>query len=708
MGRIICSINAVCAYEKTLARLNTLQNRGVDATGLVTLKTSTHNTGILPLPNTQSAKHKKKKKKVVIGHNLHSIINNIKQPIKNKGILISNCDIYNWKELCVKYNISARNDSELLLKLLNKTKTINPKLLEELDGVYAFAYYNKSKVYLIRDILGEKPLWYAYNKDKSLYFASEKKALTIMNADNFNILNPRQILIYDINTKKIKFTKRNFFRIKIKKRKEEETIKLLQEKLENAIIKRTPEKQKLAVLFSGGIDSLLIVIILIKLKIPFTTYFAHSKEYGQTKDLLFVKELSKKYKFKLKIISVNKKNVEKEIPKIIKTIESTNPIKIGVGLPIHFASLLAKKDKNEVIFSGLGADELFAGYFKFKKSKNISKDTINLLLQMYENDLYRDDLITVNNTIKLRLPYLDLNLITCALSLEDKDKINNLQNKVILRKLGQNYELDEKYYLRKKIAAQYGSGFDKVIEKLTKENRFKTKSEYLNSFLEEKKLKLASLYSGGKDSNLSLWHMQRQNYEISCLISIAPENKDSYMYQKPELKIIKKQAKALNIPLVIKQTKGEKEKELLALKEVIAIAKEKYNIQGIVSGALYSNYQRDRIQKICNDLNLKLFSPLWHKKQEDELKELLDNDFKIMIVKIAGLGLTEEWLGKIINFKDLEDLKKLNKKYGFNVAGEGGEYETIVFNAPNFKNKIEIPKFKKLLENEFTGHLEFK
>jgi len=202
--------------------------------------------------------------------------------------------------------------------------------------------------------------------------------------------------------------------------------------------------------------------------------------------------------------------------------------------------------------------------------------------------------------------------------------------------------------------------------------------------------------------------MQRQNYEISCLISIAPENKDSYMYQKPELKIIKKQAKALNIPLVIKQTKGEKEKELLALKEVIAIAKEKYNIQGIVSGALYSNYQRDRIQKICNDLNLKLFSPLWHKKQEDELKELLDNDFKIMIVKIAGLGLTEEWLGKIINFKDLEDLKKLNKKYGFNVAGEGGEYETIVFNAPNFKNKIEIPKFKKLLENEFTGHLEFK
>ncbi|MCK9292966.1 MAG: diphthine--ammonia ligase [archaeon] len=544
---------------------------------------------------------------------------------------------------------------------------------------------------------------------KSLYFASRKRILRKIKVNNIKLLDPRTILIYDINSKETIFEKREFFKIQKIKRTEEKKLSTIKETLEKAVVKRISKKGSVGVLFSGGIDSLLIIMILLKLKIPFAAYFAHSKEYGKDKDLVFVKELSKLYKFKLKIACVDKKDVEKEIPKIVKIIDSANPIAVGVGLPIYFASRLARKDGIEILFSGLGADELFAGYFKFRESKNISKDTIDLLHKMYRSDLLRDTLITKNLDIQIKFPYLDKDMITFALSLEDEDKINKLTNKVILRNLGKTYRLPEKYYLRKKVAAQYGSGFDKVLEKLTKKNKFTNKSEYLNSFLKEKrkKIKLVSLYSGGKDSNLSLWLMQKQGYEVSCLISVIPENKDSYMYQKPELEIIKKQAKALDIPLITKHTKGEKEKELLVLKAAIVEAKEKYDIKGVVSGALYSNYQKERIQRICDELNLKMFTPLWHKDQREELKELLDNNFEIMIVKIAGLGLTIKWLGKILNLKDLEELKKLNKKYGFNVAGEGGEYETIVLNAPNFKKKIKIPKFKKILENEFTGHLEF-
>lgn len=224
---------------------------------------------------------------------------------------------------------------------------------------------------------------------KSLYFASRKRILRKIKVNNIKLLNPRTILIYDINSKETIFEKREFFKIQKIKRTEEKKLSTIKETLEKAVVKRISKKGSVGVLFSGGIDSLLIIMILLKLKIPFAAYFAHSKEYGKDKDLVFVKELSKLYKFKLKIACVDKKDVEKEIPKIVKIIDSANPIAVGVGLPIYFASRLARKDGIEILFSGLGADELFAGYFKFRESKNISKDTIDLLHKMYRSDSFK-------------------------------------------------------------------------------------------------------------------------------------------------------------------------------------------------------------------------------------------------------------------------------------------------------------------------------
>ncbi|MDD3178362.1 MAG: diphthine--ammonia ligase [Candidatus ainarchaeum sp.] len=641
-----------------------------------------------------------------ISHNLLAIVGNISQPIKYKNTLItSNCEIYNWKEICKKEKINARNDSEMLIKLFEKEK-VNKKTLEKLDGAYAFCFWKENKIYLARDILGVKPLWFSY-ENKSFCFASEKKALEKIGREKIEFLDPRKILIYDINKNLINYKKREFIKIKENKNGLEKNKKIIQEKLEQAIIKRIPEK-KLALLFSGGIDSTIIAMILKKHKIDFTAYFAHLKGYNENKDLEYVREIAKKYKIKLKIKSLDYKDLEKNIKQVVKTIESTNPIKIGVGLPIYLASKLASKDKNKVIFSGLGSDEIFAGYNRFKESKHIQKDTLNLLYQIHENDLNRDDSLTMENSIELRLPFLDLPLIKEVIGIEDKQKINSEENKIILREISKEYSLDEKYFKRKKVAAQYGSGFDKGIIKLSKENKFKSKSEYLKTFLEKQNLNLGCLYSSGKDSNLSLNILKKQNYKIKCLISIIPENKDSYMYQTPDLKILKAQSECIEIPLVLGKTKGEKEKELIDLKKVIKKAKDKYNLQGIVSGALFSNYQRERIQNICNDLGLRLFSPLWNINQEKEVLKLIKEKFDFRIVKIAGYGLNKDWFLRKIDLKALEELKKLNKKYGFNVAGEGGEFETIVLDSPDFKKKIKVIDYKINLENEFTGEIEIK
>jgi len=120
----------------------------------------------------------------------------------------------------------------------------------------------------------------------------------------------------------------------------------------------------------------------------------------------------------------------------------------------------------------------------------------------------------------------------------------------------------------------------------------------------------------------------------------------------------------MNIPLIEQKTLGEKEKELKDLEKAISAAKKKHKIEGVVTGALYSTYQRDRIEKICDKLGLKMFSPLWHFGQEREMRQLVREGFKFLMSSIAAEGLNKNWLGRIITNKDVDKLSELNKKIG--------------------------------------------
>lgn len=473
--------------------------------------------------------------------------------------------------------------------------------------------------------------------------------------------------------------------------------------LEESIISLTKDKKKnYGLLFSGGVDSCLLAILLKKHNVKFTCFFAYIKDATEAKDLAYAKKAAKEIELKLDIISVEQKDVSKIIPKIIKIIDSSNALQIGIAIPVYLSCKKAKEQKIEILFSGLGADELFAGYSRFT-IKNQKIETQKCLDNLQKDNLNRDEAIASHFSISIEHPYLYKKVKDYALTLEPKLLISSSQNKIIIREIAKDLGLSKELAERKKLACQYGSNSDRVIEKLAKVNKFKNKTEYLSSF--KNKEKLGVLYSGGKDSNLSLFLLQKQNYDISCLISIIPENKDSYMFQTPDLEFLKFQSQALDIPLIVTKTKGEKEKELIDLKKAIASAKKDFEITGVVAGALFSNYQKERIEKVCNSLKLKLYSPLWHRTQEDEIKELLDNNFKFIICKIAAYGLSEKYLGKVIDYKDLEELKKLAKKYQLNVAGEGGEYETLVIDAPSFKHKIKILESKKQMQNEFTGSL---
>jgi diphthine-ammonia ligase len=196
-------------------------------------------------------------------------------------------------------------------------------------------------------------------------------------------------------------------------------------------------------------------------------------------------------------------------------------------------------------------------------------------------------------------------------------------------------------------------------------------------------MRLAVLFSGGKDSAAALFWAQQQ-HEPVCLITIDSENKESYMFHTDKINEIPKLAKKIKLPLILKKTKGEKERELNDLKSAILEAKKKYKIEGVVSGALASEYQRQRVDKICQEIGIASFAPLWHKDPEQYVRELIDLGFKIEIVRVASEGLTEDWVGKYLDEKFFNKLLELNKKYGVHIAGEGGEYETLIISGPIF------------------------
>ncbi len=223
-------------------------------------------------------------------------------------------------------------------------------------------------------------------------------------------------------------------------------------------------------------------------------------------------------------------------------------------------------------------------------------------------------------------------------------------------------------------------------------------------------MKLAVLFSGGKDSIYSAYLAKQAGHKLVCLISIISKNKESYMFHTPSIEQTKAQAKVMEIPLLIKKTRGKKEDELKDLEKAILKAKKKYQIEGIVTGVLHSVYQTSRIQKICDKFNLKCINPLWQKDEIKYLNELIKNKFEIIITAIAAYPLDQTWLGRKIDKNFIQEATDLKQKYKIHPAGEGGEFETFVLNCPLFQKPLKIKSFKdfKSGENSFRREVEVK
>jgi len=231
--------------------------------------------------------------------------------------------------------------------------------------------------------------------------------------------------------------------------------------------------------------------------------------------------------------------------------------------------------------------------------------------------------------------------------------------------------------------------------------------KFINEGIRKNTMNLGALFSGGKDSTYAIYLAEKKlGHKIECLIGMISESPYSYMFHTPNINLIENQAKCLDLPIIIKKTKGEKEKELVDLERAIRKAKEKYQIEGIVVGAIASRYQYERVKNICSTLNLEVVSPLWQIDAYRYLKDFIKDGFRAIIVAVAAEGFDKDWLGKEINLETLNELKKIRDKYGINIAGEGGEYESFVCDGPIFKKRIEIIRAERIMETPHNGFLK--
>ena len=193
----------------------------------------------------------------------------------------------------------------------------------------------------------------------------------------------------------------------------------------------------------------------------------------------------------------------------------------------------------------------------------------------------------------------------------------------------------------------------------------------------------AVLTSGGKDSILSCQKAIDSGKEVGFLVTVRPENPESYMFHSANLDAVPVIARASGIEHVEIPTHGRKEEELADLEQGLSCLP----VDGVVIGAVASAYQKERVEALARNLSLAVFAPLWQMDPVMLLREVATRMDAIIVVTAAE-GLDESFLGAHIDDGLIHRLQKVASRHRINLAGEGGEYESLTLNAPFYTHPI--------------------
>jgi len=261
----------------------------------------------------------------------------------------------------------------------------------------------------------------------------------------------------------------------------------LKTKIIEAIKKRIPN-EKYAICFSGGVDSSFIALICKKLNPNFTCYTVGYKEVTSElpEDIVFAEKIAIDLNLELETKLFNLEESEKIIKETIELLPKTKEVDVGFMVNVGVGSVvvaISKIGKENLYFTGLGSEELFAGYERHSKAEDKHEECWSGLKQMRGRDLIRDVTLTNKLGVKLATPLLDKDVIIAAMRIDISKKIDSNHKKIVFREIAEEEGLQKEYSWRKKKGAQYGSKFDRAISKLAKKNNLKFKKDYIKSII---------------------------------------------------------------------------------------------------------------------------------------------------------------------------------------------------------------------------------
>lgn len=532
------------------AMLSCMINRGPDGAGIAADERS------IQSDSFSNLRYQKLSGSSALGHVRLAIVGGTcgQQPFRScdgKLTVEHNGEIYNYKtirkRLMKHHKFNTQTDSEVIVHLLedyflkkNNLLYAIKKTVAELDGVYAFVVKEEESgtLALVRDKMGVRQIYYGED-DRLFGFASERKALWKIGIKEptKRVLPCHAVIIspdgtlqeFKIANLPIESTKKIYKTMA-------SAISIYEKALLASMKKRTQDFDKVGIIFSGGIDSV-IIAWLAKKMVP--EVICYTGGIRGSNDIVYARQIAKKLNLKLRVNELTQDEVEEMIPEVINTIEDTNAGQVEVAIPVYAAVKLAHEDGINVMFSGQAADELFGGYAWYarvieKEGYQKLRDHMTQdLLLLYKETLEREDKITMAHSIEMREPFLDIEVIRCSMGMDLKLNIkgaSDILGKHVHRKLAQKLGIPKNIAYRIKEAAQHGSGMHSIFDTIARKHGFDESTiskKYLDVLQTREKMGSSQRY-GYLFENEKMWiaepHVQMYLDSISKTLPTFEQN----------------------------------------------------------------------------------------------------------------------------------------------------------------------------------------